>query len=177
MKPLVKQVMSPMKRPISVPVVFVLGQCQCVYIHMTEVQLMCFSQFKLDFYCMCSLQKSSSNWEVNARALIHPQWAPSTIKIISCLAYWFAHWKRWSQINVISNSANWSQGVPATQEFEDILSMWHPQIIPPHTVCIWFWMAKDMGVASDGNFSSYLISRSWYNHFRSFSMGGNGGLH
>ena len=46
-----------------------------------------------------------------------------------------------------------------------------------HTACIWFWMAKDVGVASDGNFSSYLIGRSWYNHFRSFSMGGNGGLH
>ena len=43
-----------------------------------------------------------------------------------------------------------------------------------HTACIWFWMAKDVGVASDGNFSSYLIGRSWYNHFQSFSMGGNG---
>ena len=43
-----------------------------------------------------------------------------------------------------------------------------------HTACIWFWMAKEVGVASDGNFSSYLIGRSWYNHFRSFSMGGNG---
>ena len=42
-----------------------------------------------------------------------------------------------------------------------------------HTACIWFWMAKDVGVASDGNFSSYLIVRSWYNHFRSFSMGRN----
>ena len=27
------------------------------------------------------------------------------------------------------------------------------------------------------NFSSYLICRSWYTHFRPFSMGGNGGLH
>ena len=45
-----------------------------------------------------------------------------------------------------------------------------------HTVCIWFWMAKDVGVASDGNFSSYLIGKSWYNHFRSYSMGGNRGL-
>ena len=43
-----------------------------------------------------------------------------------------------------------------------------------HTACIWFWMVKDVGVASDGNFSSYLIGRSWYNHFLSFSMGGNG---
>ena len=43
-----------------------------------------------------------------------------------------------------------------------------------HTACIWFWMVKDVGVASDGNFSSYLIGRSWYNHFWSFSMGGNG---
>ena len=41
-----------------------------------------------------------------------------------------------------------------------------------HTACIWFWMAKDVGIASDGNFSSYLIGRSWYNHFRSFSMEG-----
>ena len=24
-----------------------------------------------------------------------------------------------------------------------------------HTACIWFWMAKDVGVASDSNFSSY----------------------
>ena len=30
------------------------------------------------------------------------------------------------------------------------------------------------GVTSDGNFSSYLIGKSWYNHFQSFSMGGNG---
>ena len=44
----------------------------------------------------------------------------------------------------------------------------------PHTAWIWIWMTKRPGVASDGNFSSYLISRSWYNHFRSFSMGGNG---
>ena len=36
---------------------------------------------------------------------------------------------------------------------------------------------KRPGVTSDGNFSSYLIGRSWYNHFWSFSMGGNGGLH
>ena len=43
-----------------------------------------------------------------------------------------------------------------------------------HTACFWFWMAKDVGIASDGKFSAYLISRSWYNHFRSFSMGGNG---
>ena len=34
-------------------------------------------------------------------------------------------------------------------------------------------MAKDVGVASDGNFRSCLIGRSWYNHFLSFSMGGN----
>ena len=45
---------------------------------------------------------------------------------------------------------------------------------PFHTAYIWLWKAKDMGVASDGNFSSYLIGRTWYNHFRSFSMGGNG---
>jgi hypothetical protein len=36
---------------------------------------------------------------------------------------------------------------------------------------------KRPGITSDGNFSSYLIVRSWYNHFWSFSMGGNGGLH
>jgi len=43
-----------------------------------------------------------------------------------------------------------------------------------HTAFIWFWMAKDVGAASDGNPSSYLIGRSWYNHFQSFSMGING---
>ena len=43
-----------------------------------------------------------------------------------------------------------------------------------HTAYIWLWKAKDVGIASDGNFSSYLIGRTWYNHFRSFSMGGNG---
>ena len=36
---------------------------------------------------------------------------------------------------------------------------------------------KKPGITSNGNFSSYLIGRSWYNHFRSFSMGGNWGLH
>ena len=36
---------------------------------------------------------------------------------------------------------------------------------------------KRPGITSDGNFSSYLIGKNWYNHFRSFSMGGNGGLH
>ena len=48
-----------------------------------------------------------------------------------------------------------------------------PHMHACHTACIWFWMAKDVGMASDGNFSSYLICRSWYNHFLSFSMGGN----
>ena len=33
---------------------------------------------------------------------------------------------------------------------------------------------KRPGITSDGNFSSYLIGRIWYNHFQSFSMGGNG---
>ena len=49
--------------------------------------------------------------------------------------------------------------------------------INQHTASIWFWMAIEVGVAYDGNFSSFLISRSWYNHFQLFSMGGNGGLH
>ena len=35
-------------------------------------------------------------------------------------------------------------------------------------------MTKRPGVDSDGDFSSYLIGRSWYNHFPSFSMDGNG---
>ena len=47
-------------------------------------------------------------------------------------------------------------------------------IINNHRAWIWIWMTKRPGVDSDGDFSSYLISRSWYNHFRSFSMGGNG---
>ena len=35
---------------------------------------------------------------------------------------------------------------------------------------------KRPGVTFDTNFDSYLIGRSWYNHFRSFSMGENRGL-
>jgi hypothetical protein len=35
-------------------------------------------------------------------------------------------------------------------------------------------MTKRPGGVSDGNFGSYLIGTSIYNHFRSFSMGGNG---
>ena len=46
-----------------------------------------------------------------------------------------------------------------------------------HTAWIWIWMAKRQDVTSDDNFSSYLIGRSWYNNFGSFSMSGNGGLH
>ena len=34
---------------------------------------------------------------------------------------------------------------------------------------------KRPAVTSHDNFSSYLIGRSWFNHFRSFSIGGNGG--
>ena len=37
---------------------------------------------------------------------------------------------------------------------------------------------KRPGITSDGSLvHMYLIGRSWYNHFRSFSMGGNEGLH
>ena len=43
-----------------------------------------------------------------------------------------------------------------------------------HIAWIWIWMTKRPGITSDGNFSSYLIGRSWYKHFQSFSMGGNG---
>ena len=42
-----------------------------------------------------------------------------------------------------------------------------------HTARIWIWMTKRPGVASYGNFNSYLIGRSWYNHFWSFSRGRN----
>ena len=47
-------------------------------------------------------------------------------------------------------------------------------IINNHRAWIWIWMTKRPGVDSDGDFSSYLIGRSWYNHFPSFSMDGNG---
>ena len=42
-----------------------------------------------------------------------------------------------------------------------------------HTASIWFWMAKDVGVASGGNFSSYLIRRSEYGWLFPFPVGGN----
>ena len=54
-----------------------------------------------------------------------------------------------------------------------LLSKFYPEKIF-HMAWIWIWMTKRPGVASDGNFSSYLIGRSWNNHFQSFSMGGNG---
>ena len=46
-----------------------------------------------------------------------------------------------------------------------------------HIAWIWIWMTKRPGIASDDNFSSYMIGRSWCNHFRPFSMDGNGRLH
>ena len=41
----------------------------------------------------------------------------------------------------------------------DIWLFWY------HTAWIWIWMTKGPGITSDGNFSSYLICKSWYNHF------------
>ena len=46
-------------------------------------------------------------------------------------------------------------------------------LIFKHIAWIWIWMTKRPCITSDGDFSSYLIGRNWYNHFRSFSMGGN----
>ena len=50
-------------------------------------------------------------------------------------------------------------------------------LIFKHITWIWIWMTKRPCITSDGDFSSYLIGRNWYNHFWSFSMAGNGELH
>ena len=54
------------------------------------------------------------------------------------------------------------------------IKMTMESIMAIYTAWIWIWMTKRPDVDSDGDFSSDLIGRSWYNHFRSFSMGGNG---
>ena len=113
---------------------------------------------------ICSLKVSG--YHISTPKLVHPYFRYLILMRVFVHHPSFLGWTNMHHIyqpsrNLYGHSMVW----------KEILSL---GVLLTHTACIWFWMAKDVGVASDGNFSSYLISKSWYNHFRSFSMGGNG---